>query len=104
MTEVEPSMVILLQNRLFLPPEKRNEQAIAEASEKLKAPLAVLEQHLGNREYLLGKDFTIADLNVGSVWNIGNMVGADFSSAPKTKAWLTKITSREANKRAGQHK
>ena len=53
---------------------------------------------------MLGKDFTIADLNAGAVWNIGNMVGVDFSAAPKTKAWLTKITSREANQRAGQHK
>jgi len=104
MTEVEPSLVTLLQNRMFLPPEQRSEKAIAEAIEKLKAPLAVIEQHLGNREYLLGKKFTIADLNAASVWNIGTMVGLDFSSAPKTKAWLTKCSSRPANQRATQHK
>jgi glutathione S-transferase len=104
MTEVEPSLVVLLQNRMFLPPEKRSEAAIAEAVEKLKAPLAVIEHHLGSREYLLGKDFTIADLNAGSVWNIGNMVGVDFSSAPKTGAWLTKLASRPANQRAGKQK
>lgn len=104
MTEVEPSLVTLLQNRMFLPPEQRSEKAVAEAVEKIKAPLAVIEQHLGNREYLVAKDFTIADLNAASVWNIGTMVGVDFSSAPKTKAWLTKCTSRPANQRATQHK
>jgi glutathione S-transferase len=104
MLEVEPHLVTLLQQRMFLPPEQRNEKLAAEAVEKLKAPLKVIEQHLGNREYLLGKDFTIADLNVGSVWNIGNMVGLDFSSAPKTKAWLTKLASRPANQRAAQNK
>jgi glutathione S-transferase len=103
MLEVEPAVVVLLQN-MFSPPEKRNPAAAAEASEKLKAPLAVIEQHLGNREYLLGKDFTIADLNAGSVWNIGTMVGFDFSSAPKTKAWLAKLAARPANQRAAQNK
>ena len=88
---------------MFLPPEQRSEKAVAEAIEKIKAPLAVIEQHLGSREYLLGRDFTIADLNAGSVWNIGNMVGVDFSSAPKTTAWLTKITSRPASERGRQH-
>jgi len=103
MTEVEPSLVTLLQNRMFLPPEQRSEKAVAGAIETLKAPLAVIEQHLGNREYLLGKDFTIADLNAGSVWNIGTMVGLDFSPAPKTTAWLTKCTSRPASERGRQH-
>ena len=104
MLEVEPSLVTILQNRMMLPPEKRSEQAVTEAMEKLKAPLKVIEQHLGNRDYLLGKDFTIGDLNVASVWMLGTMVGFDFSSAPKTMAWLTKCISRPANQRASQHK
>ena len=104
MLEVEPHLVTLLQHRMFLPPEQRNEKVVADALEKVKAPLAVIEQHLGNREYLIGKEFTIADLNAAAVWNIGTMVGVDFSSAPKTKAWLTKCTSRPANQRAAQHK
>ena len=76
----------------------------AEVAAKLKAPLAVIEQHLANREYLINKDFTIGDLDAASVWVIGTMVGLDFSAAPKTKAWLTKCTSRPANQRASQHK
>ena len=104
MLEVEPHLVTLLANRMMLPPEERNENAAAAATETLKMPLRVIEQHLGDREYLLGKDFTIGDLNAGSVWNIGTMVGFDFSSAPKTKAWLTKLVSRPANQRAAQHK
>lgn len=103
MLEVEPHLVVMLQNA-FSPPDKRNPAVAAAAAEKLKAPLAVIEQHLGNREYLLGKDFTIADLNAGSVWNIGSMVGVDFSSAPKTKAWLAKLAARPANQRAAQNK
>ncbi len=102
MLEVEPPLVVMLQNA-FSPPDKRNPAVAAEAAAKLKAPLTVIEQHLGNREYLLGKDFTIADLNVASVWVIGTMVGLDFSSAPKTTAWLTTCTSRPASERGRKH-
>jgi glutathione S-transferase len=104
MLEVESHLVVLLQHRMFLPPEQRSEKAIADALAALKAPLAVIENHLGGREYLLGKDFTIADLNVASVWGIGQMVQLDFSSAPKTTAWLAKCTARPANQRASQKK
>ncbi len=102
MLEVEPHLVVMLQNA-FSPPDQQNPAVAAEAAGKLKAPLAVIEQHLGNREYLVGKDFTIADLNVASVWVIGTMVGVDFSAAPKTTAWLTKCTSRPASERGRQH-
>src|SRR5579872_1694764 len=55
MLEVESHMVTLLQHRMFLPPDQRNEKAAAAAVEAVKAPLKVIEQHLSGREYLLGK-------------------------------------------------
>lgn len=104
MLEVEPHLVTMLQQRMFLPPDQRNEKVLANAIQSLNAPLAVIEKQLGHRDYLIGNDFTIADLNVASVWNIGQMVQMDFSSAPKTMAWLSRCTSRPANQRAGQNK
>ena len=101
MLEVEPHLVAMLQD-VFAPPDKKNPAAAAEAAAKLKAPLGVIEQHLSKREYLINKDFTIGDLDAASVWVIGTMVGLDFSSAPKTVAWLTKCTSRPASERARQ--
>jgi hypothetical protein len=38
------------------------------------------------------------------VWMLGTMVGVDFSSAPKTTAWLTKCTSRPAAERSRAQK
>ena len=102
MLEVEPHLVTLLQQRMFLPAEQRNEKLAAAAVEALKAPLKVIEQHLRGHEYLIKEDFTIGDLDVASVWVIGTMVGLDFSSAPRTAAWLTKCTSRPASERARQ--
>jgi len=104
MLEVEPHLVTMLQHRMMLPPEQRSDKAIADAQAALKAPLAVIENHLVGREYLLGKDFTIADLNAASVWSIGQLVGMEFSSAPKMAAWLAKCVSRPANQRASLKK
>jgi glutathione S-transferase len=103
MLEVEPHLVTLLQQRMFLPPDQRNEKVAAAAAEAMKPPLKVIEQHLSNRDYILGKEFTIGDLNVASVWMLGTIVGFDFSSAPKTQAWMTKCMSRPAAERGRNH-
>ncbi|HUO03821.1 MAG TPA: glutathione S-transferase family protein [Candidatus Binataceae bacterium] len=97
MTETEGHLLTILRNKMFLPPEQRSEKAIADAIAAMKAPLDVLSNHLKNREYLLGKDFTIADLNVASVLTLGAFIGFDFTVAPKANEWLTRCTSRPAS-------
>jgi glutathione S-transferase len=97
MTELEPHLLTILRHKLFLPAEQRSDQAVKEATEALKAPLAVLDGVLGRHENLLGSAFTIADLNVASVLSFGTYVKFDFSATPKLQAWLQKSWSREAN-------
>ncbi len=99
MTEVEPHLVTLLVNRVMAPPEQRNEKAALAAVEALKAPLNALEETLKGREYLLGKNFTIADLNVAAVMSWIPMMKLDISSTPNVQAWLQKCLGREANKK-----
>ncbi len=99
MTEVEPHLVTLLVNRVMAPPEQRNEKAATAAVEALKAPLNALEETLKGREYLLGKNFTIADLNVAAVMSWIPMMKLDISSTPNVQAWLQKCLGREANKK-----
>jgi glutathione S-transferase len=100
MTELEPHLISIFLNRVMAPPEKRNEQAAQAAVEALKAPLKVLNDHLNNREYLLGKDFTIADLNVAAVMMLAPMVGIDFSQVPTANKWLQKCLDRKASQKA----
>ena len=99
MTEVEPHLLTLLHHRLMNPPEQRDEKAAQAAVEALKAPLNVLEGSLKGREYLLGKNFTIADLNVAAILSWAPMMRLDFSSTPTVQAWLQKCLGREANKK-----
>jgi len=99
MTEVEPHLVTLLVNRVMAPPDQRNEKAAAAAVEALKAPLNALEETLKGKEYLLGKNFTIADLNVAAVMSWIPMMKLDISSTPNVQAWLQRCLGREANKK-----
>ena len=102
MTEVEPHLITILRNRVMAPPENRDEKAAQAAVEALKAPLNALEESLKGKEYLLGKNFTIADLNVAAVMSWIPMMKLDLSSTPNVAAWLQKCLGREANKKSSR--
>jgi len=100
MTEAEPPLITILRNRLLLPAEQRNEQAAVAAIAAMEAPLKVLDGALKGRDYLLGKDFTIADLNLSSVLSFTTFVKLDTSATPVAQAWLGKCLGRDAFKKA----
>ena len=99
MTEVEPLLITILRNRVMNAPENRDEKAAQAAVEALQAPLNALDQSLKGKEYLLGKNFTIADLNVAAVMSWIPMMKLDLSAWPNVAAWLQKCLGRDANKK-----
>jgi glutathione S-transferase len=99
MTEVEPQLMTILLNRVLNPPDKRDEKAAQAAVEALKAPLKALNESLTGKDYLLGKNFTVADLNVASVLSWAAMMRIDLSATPAVQAWLQKCLGREANQK-----
>jgi glutathione S-transferase len=100
MTEVEPNLLTVLRNRLLLPADQRNEEAAVAAVTALQGPLKALEGTLHGREYLLGKDFTIADLNLSSIMSFAVFAKLDMSATPAAQAWLQKCLGREGFKKA----
>jgi glutathione S-transferase len=104
MTELEPHLIAILMNKLFLPAEQRSEAAVKNATTALAAPLKVLDDRLKSQEYLLGKDFTIADLNVASVLTLSTFVGFDLSGTPAMQKWFQKCVSRPSQQKVGSLK
>lgn len=104
MTEVETPMLDVVYHRAMLPAEQRDEKVALAGIEKLKAPLKVLDDHLQKSDYLLGKEFTIADLNVASVLSIAQYIQLDFSPTPRAQKWLQKCLERPAHRRVGAMK
>ena len=101
MTEVEAPMFDVFENRIMLPAERARRESGARGIEKLKAPLKVLDDHLQKSEYLLGKEFTIADLNVASVMSLARYIQLDLSTTPTAQKWLQKCLGRPAQSESG---
>jgi glutathione S-transferase len=87
-------------NAFLRPPADRIPAEAALGKEATDQRLAVLEQELAARDYLVGNGFTIADLNLASVLYGAFMNGYDFVAFPQVKAWLARCLERPAAKRA----
>ena len=96
MTELEPQLMIVLMNRLFLPSNQRDAAAANAAEEKLGPALQVLDGALAGKQYLLGATFTIADLNVASVLAWALFAKIDLAKTPNVKRWLQECVARPA--------
>jgi glutathione S-transferase len=109
MTEVEkPLLTVLLQRmefqpdtptgKYFLERSPKNPAAEKEAIETLAKPFKVLNAHLAGRDYLLGSQFSLADLNVASVLVWVKASKLDISAYPELQRWLQACLSRPAVK------
>jgi glutathione S-transferase len=58
----------------------------------------VLDGALAGRSYLLGEDFTVADLNVAAV--ISRALDMDLSATPRLEDWLARCLERPAARAA----
>jgi glutathione S-transferase len=103
MTEVEQHLITVFRNRMMLPKEQRDEQAAVNAMQALNAPLNVLDQSVKGG-YLLGSEFTVADLNAAGVMLLAAMIGVDMSGVPAAKAWLDKCLARPAAQKSRSYK
>src|SRR5437868_1380878 len=65
--EVDRGVNIWSLHAIRLPAGERNPQRRAEALKVLDAPFRVLDSALADRPYLLGPEFSVADLNVAAV-------------------------------------
>jgi glutathione S-transferase len=102
MTELERPVLTALFNRAILP-ESQRDAAAADAAEKaLAQPFVVLQGMLSGSPYLLGDQFTVADLNVASILAWARPAQIDFSAVPKVAEWLRVCAERPAARAARQ--
>jgi glutathione S-transferase len=92
--EVDRGVNIWSLHAVRLPPEERNAALREEALKVIAAPFKVLDTAVSTTPYLLGADFTMADLNVASV--ISRAVDMDLSPWPHLKSWLMRCLDRPA--------
>jgi glutathione S-transferase len=96
MTEVEGNLLTHGMHSSFLPPEERSPQLAAEAGERARTALRVLDAPLARRPHLAGERFTVADLNVAAVLSWTRLMGIDLAGHPHVARWLDACLARPA--------
>jgi glutathione S-transferase len=100
MTEIERNVLTALFNRAILPEDKRDAALADQAEKELQHPFRVLDGGVTKTPYLLGDDFTVADLNVAAILAWARPARIDFAPFPKAADWLTRCALRPAAKAA----
>jgi len=77
----------------WAPVEERNEKAGVRAKEEVQEMMQILNNHLTNRQYLVGNSLTIADLHLASWVNYVKMMQIDMSIYPALQNWFDRCTS-----------
>ena len=98
LNEVDRGVNIWSLHALRLPPEDRDPQKLAEALKVISGPFKVLDRELAERRFLLGAEFTIADLNVAAV--ISRAIDMAMPETPHVEKWLRRCLDRPAAREA----
>ncbi len=72
------------------------EVEIAVASEKLKRPLKVLDDHLAKTGFLVGGRFTVADINMAEMVRYASAEAGLMAQFPAVVKWLKALHERSA--------
>jgi glutathione S-transferase len=96
--EVDRGVNIWSLHAVRLPPAERDIKLRDEALTVITPPFRVLDAALANKPYLLGAEFTVADLNVAAV--ISRAADMDLSAWPNLEAWLLRCLDRPAARAA----
>ena len=98
MTEVEKPMLNYLFHAAMLPEDQRDAKVVEQSLKDLAWPLEVLNTFLADNKWLVGDDFSVADLNVAAVLAWGKMSKFDFSAVPNVAEYMGRCLSRPAAK------
>jgi len=94
LTELEPHLIPMVIQKVFLPEGQRDPSVVANAAAAVERPLRVLDDHVSKREYLLGGDFTIADLDLAGVLASAFYANHDISKFENATRWMSRCTGR----------
>lgn len=98
MATLEPQVGIV-SDQGRLPPEERSEAAVQRAKERFHHEAALAEQHLKDRQFAVGDQFSAADVVLGSVLGWARMLGL-CDELPACTAYGKAMLARPAAKKA----
>jgi glutathione S-transferase len=94
--EYQKPVIDVFIQKVFVPEAHRDHTLIAKSLEKIAPLNQILEQHLQGRSYMVGKSFTLGDINVASVAKLCPLIGADLTNFPAIQSWVNRLMERPA--------
>lgn len=100
--EIEPRIVRIAKG---LSKKSPDQDAVTSGLEELASAFGVLESQLDGHTYLLGEEFTVADINLASTIRepgergVAGIAGIDLAPFPKVTSWLDLCSNRPASRR-----
>lgn len=99
-SEIEPLQMQIVVQKLFTPEERRDPKVVERASKGLQRPLRVLDAALAGRDWLIGGQFSVADLNVAGVMHLMKNIGFGYAEHANVQRWADACYARPALARA----
>ena len=98
-TEAEPHLWTMWMHRERLPAEERDEGRATEAETRLRAALELLDQQLASSRWIVGSEFSVADLNLESYVIRARHSGYDLAEHLHLFSWIERCEARPARKK-----
>lgn len=99
MATLEPPVLQIFMNTVMLPEAQRSAAAVAEGRKAFGEVAKVLSAALTGKSYLLGEQFSAADVMIGSTLGWGQFMGL-LEGQPELSAYVKRLTERPAYQRA----
>ncbi len=90
---------MLLASSDRVPQELHSEVHAKHARDELQRLLGMLNERLASRDYMLGKEYTLVDLVVGSGVSYGTFCGVCVDDHAHVQSWLRRVQERPSYKR-----
>jgi glutathione S-transferase len=101
MATLEPPVLQVFMNTIMLPEAERSAAAVEKAKTQFADVARVLSNALAGRTFLLGEQFSAADVMVGSTLGWASFMGL-LADQPTLQAYVKRLSERPAFQRAQQ--
>ena len=100
MSGLEPPIVAIFLHTVRRPEAERIPAVVADARKAIPGVLGIVDAAVTGRPFLLGEQFTTADVMIGSTLIWAQMMGLIGDDHAATAAYLTRLATRPAFQRA----
>lgn len=93
---VMPSLFPAFWGLIRTPEEEQNHEQISASARLTGEKLKILDRHLENKRFVLGDDFTMADIPLGAILYRYYHLNIERPSLPNIEAWYNQLQQRDS--------